>query len=201
MRGFVTATTSSLGPTRCSALSPRGTDVYRLAYTNEYPISALFRRSVLEGIGGWCPLLPDFDSRQDWNLWLTLAEAGVVGIHHGAAALTYARRIHPNRLERRGRQHHRRLYGALVGQHPAVFEEIPRHRRRSSLSPLKKRLYPVLYGQRSRWSGERKIKKALDRLGLWTLTGTLSDPQERQLELAMRAGLEESERVGRQAPQ
>jgi glycosyltransferase involved in cell wall biosynthesis len=179
---------------------PTEIDSYRLAYTNEYPISALFRRSVLEEVGGWRPLLADLDSRQDWNLWLSLAETGVAGIHHGTGVLTYARRMHPNRLAQRGRRQHRRLYDALVAQHPAVFAEIPRHRRRSSLSPLRKSLYPIVYGRRSRWSGERKLKEILDRLGLWTLTGTLSDEQKRGLELATSAGLEGSELIAKGLP-
>ena len=167
---------------------PEVVDAYRLAYTNEYPTSALFRRSALEQVGGWRPLFTDLDSRQDWNLWLSLAEAGVTGVFHGSGNLTYARRMHMDRLENRGRIHHRRLYGGLVDQHPAVFRDIARYRSKSSLTRPKRALFPIVYGRRSRWSGERKLKAALDRLGLWTLTGELTDLQRRGLARAIEAG-------------
>lgn len=166
---------------------PSQVDAYRLAYTNEYPITALFRRSALEAVGGWRRLLPDFDSRQDWNLWLSLAEACVSGAHLGGGRLTYARRMHTGRLAQRGRAHHRRLYDAMVEQHPVVFAEISRCRRESSLPLAKKLLYPLVYGRRTRWSGEQVVKRFLDRLGLWTLTGTLTDSEREQLESALGA--------------
>ena len=58
---------------------PERIDPFRLAYTNEYPVSALFRRDLLESVGGWSPI----EAYEDWHLWITLAECGIVGVHLG----------------------------------------------------------------------------------------------------------------------
>lgn len=167
---------------------PSEVDAYRLAFTNEYPVSALFRRSVLECAGGWERLLTDIDAHQDWDLWMTIAEVGIKGVNLGAGKLTYARRTHEGRLGDRSRAQHRRVYPALAERHPLIFGDLRGHRRRSSLTPLKQRLYPYVYGSRVRWSGERRIKDALDRFGLWTLTGTLTEAQQQRLREAIEAG-------------
>ena len=39
----------------------------------------------------------------------------------------------------------------------------------SDLSPARKLLYPVVYGGRRRFGIERRLKRLLDRAGLWTL--------------------------------
>ena len=49
--------------------------------------------------------------------------------------------------------------------------DLPRvaeHRRDSDLSPVRKLLYPVVYGDRRYLRGERVIKPVLDRVGVWT---------------------------------
>ena len=43
---------------------------------------------------------------------------------------------------------HRKLYAELRRTHPRLFAEIGRHRRHSTLSPLKKLAYPVVFGAR-----------------------------------------------------
>jgi glycosyltransferase involved in cell wall biosynthesis len=176
---------------------PAELDPYRLSYTNEYPVSALFRRTALESVGGWRRFLPEIDSRQDWNLWLSLAESGATARYNGSGFLTYARRIHSGRLAHRGRDHHRGLYDALQNQHPDLFSKTAVNRRRSGLSTVKKLLYPAVYGRRSRWSGERQVKAALDRLGIWTLTGGELTPDQRAaFEAALEAGGAGIDRAG-----
>jgi glycosyltransferase involved in cell wall biosynthesis len=151
---------------------PEWLDPYRVAYTNEYPTSALFRRSVLESVGGWKPVLGSEirseDFYEDWNLWMTLAESGAVGIHAGAGFPTYQHRIRKG-MTVAARELKPQLYRALRERHPALFEEIHSHRKRSDLSPIRKLLYPVVYGGRPRFRFEPRVKSLLDRLGIWTL--------------------------------
>jgi glycosyltransferase involved in cell wall biosynthesis len=52
---------------------PEKVDPYRIAYTNEYPGFALFRRVALERVGGWSAA----GLYEDWDLWMTIAEEGL----------------------------------------------------------------------------------------------------------------------------
>jgi glycosyltransferase involved in cell wall biosynthesis len=144
---------------------PAQIDAYRIAYTNEYPVSALFRRTVLEEIGAWKPI----GAYEDWHLWMTLAERGLKGVHLGVGIITYRRRLHGDRMLTLAKLAHRRLYRKLRDDHPRLFGELSAHRRRSRLHPVRKVLYPVVYGGRPRFAWERRVKTALDRLGIWTL--------------------------------
>jgi glycosyltransferase involved in cell wall biosynthesis len=148
---------------------PQRFDPYRVAYTNEYPISSLFRRAALEPLGGWRPNGYRGSSYEDWNVWMTLAEHGLDGVHLGPGRLTYRRRLHGERKLTRGKRKHRALYRELRELHPRLFGDLREHRRRSELAPLRKLLYPVVYGGRRRFAFEGHVKTALDRLGVWTL--------------------------------
>jgi glycosyltransferase involved in cell wall biosynthesis len=147
---------------------PPTIDPFRLAYTNEYPVTALFRRSVLEAVGGWVHLGAGYE---DWGLWMALAERGCHGAYAGAGVLTFRKRLHGSRMLGAAKADHRALYQALRREHPILFAELPAYRRRSSLSPLRKLLYPVLYGGRRRFPFELRVKRWLDRVGVWTLRG------------------------------
>jgi glycosyltransferase involved in cell wall biosynthesis len=148
---------------------PDRIDPYRLAYTNEYPISSLFRRSRLEAVGGWRASGSPGSRYEDWGLWMTLAELGERGVHLGPGRLTYRRRLHGERKLQSDKRRHAELYAELRREHPRLFAELPSHRARSDLGRLRKLLYPVVYGGRTRHPVERRIKSALDRAGLWTL--------------------------------
>lgn len=145
---------------------PERLDPYRIAYTNEYPISALFRRDTLERAGGWREIRHGYE---DWDVWMTLAENGVVALHAGEGVLTYRRRLGDARMLAAARTHHRKLYRDMRQRHPRLFAEIRRHRRSSDLGVGRKFLYPVVYGGRRRFGFERRIKAWLDRHGIWTL--------------------------------
>ena len=54
-------------------------DPYRIAFTNEYAITSLFRRTAVERRGGWRDPLPAHRGYEDWNLWMDLAERGERG--------------------------------------------------------------------------------------------------------------------------
>lgn len=144
---------------------PEELDAYRLAYTNEYPVSALFRRTVLETVGGW----PRKIAYEDWHLWMTLAERGEIGVHAGPGLPTFRRRLHGERMLHAAKRSHSTIYSRLRRDHPDLFEDLEAHRRRSPLSPIRKRLYPFVYGGRKRRAWEPHIKRTLDRFGVWTL--------------------------------
>lgn len=146
-------------------------DPYRIAYTNEYPALALFRRSVLDEVGGWRAAGYQGFAHYDWNLWMTLAERGSAAIHAGSDLITYRRRVEPGsrRLGAAGRERHRELYREMRCLHPRLFADLGRHRRNSDMSLARKLLYPLVYGGRPRFAFERRLKPWLDRLGIWTL--------------------------------
>jgi glycosyltransferase involved in cell wall biosynthesis len=144
---------------------PGQIDPYRIAYVNEYPVSALRRRDVLEAVGGW----PPTDAYEDWHLWMTLAERGAWGVHFGSGIVTYRRRIHGARMLTHARRAHRRLYMQLRADHPDLFATVSEHRRQSPLGPIRKALYPYVYGKRPRFGWEPKVKDLLHRTGAWTV--------------------------------
>ena len=146
--------------------TPEWLDPYRLAYTNEYPVSALFRRTALEEVNGWAAIRYGYE---DWDLWISLAERGARSVHAGPGAITYRRRLHGERMLTEAKRRHRELWRTIKSRHPRLYAEIGEHRRRSDLSPLRKALYPLVYGGRPRYAWERRAKRLLDRAGVWTL--------------------------------
>jgi glycosyltransferase involved in cell wall biosynthesis len=140
-------------------------DAYRIAYRNEYPVSALFRREVLEQVGGW--RRPN--GYEDWDLWMTLAERGLFGAHMGVAFVTFRKRFHGPRMLTAVKREHRTGYREMREHHPRLFAELRRHRASSDLSPARKVLYPIFYGGRRRFGFEPAVNRLLDRLGIWTL--------------------------------
>jgi hypothetical protein len=147
---------------------PERLDPYRVAFTNEYPISALFRRSVLEELGGWFRARPKAQGYEDWNLWMSLAERGVRIAHLGAGRPGYRRRLHGLRMNAEAKSRHALMYGAMRDGHPELFSRLREHRRNSDLGPLRKVLYPLLYGSRAELPFERRLKPLADRFGVWT---------------------------------
>jgi glycosyltransferase involved in cell wall biosynthesis len=148
---------------------PDRLDPYRLAFTNEYPVTALFRRTILGEVGGWQAKGYEGSFYSDWNLWMTLAESGAVGVHAGRGVITYRRRMHAGRVSAASRRRHRELYRRLGDLHAGLFANLAEHRRGSSLSAPRKLLYPVVYGGRPRLRVELLVKRGLDRIGIWTL--------------------------------
>jgi glycosyltransferase involved in cell wall biosynthesis len=151
--------------------TPERLDPYRVAFTNEYPITALFRRSAIEAAGGWRKL-GDHHGYDDWNLWMSLAERGERIVHIGAAG--YCRRLHGPRLNHKAKQYHRHLYRTMREGHTELFTQLASHRRRSDLPAVKKYLYPYVYGERPAIPFEQRLKPHFDRLGFWTGAQPLS---------------------------
>jgi len=150
---------------------PETLDPYRIAYTNEYPVSALFRRSALEAVDGWRAGGFDEPAYADWNLWIALAERGEHGAHLGRGRLTFRKRFQEGRMLDAARRRHHLIYKDIKRAHPQLFAQLAQHRKSSDLSASRKLLYPLVYGRRPRWLPrfERRVKLFLDRLGVWTL--------------------------------
>ena len=154
------------GPEKLVRGVPERLDPYRIAYANEYPVTALFRRSALEQAGGWRPIQYGYE---DWDLWMGLAETGLHGVHAGPGRITYRRRLHGDRMLTTAKRNHREIYRELRARHPVLFANIGEHRAASDLSNVRKALYPFVYGGRPRFRWEARVKAALDRAGVWTL--------------------------------
>lgn len=120
----------------------RWLDPYRVAYNNEWPVSALFRRTILKSVGGWQGEAAGYS---DWDLWMTLAERGHTVMYAGEGIFAFRKRNHAGRMLAEAREQHRALYATLRRRHPRLFAQLPNHRRQSDLSPLHKWLYPVMY--------------------------------------------------------
>ena len=146
------------------AIPPR-LDPYRVALTNEYPITALYRRTAIEAVGAWRPFY-ERQGYEDWNLWMGLAERGERIVHLGGPG--YRRRLHGQRLNQQARARHRERYEAMRRAHPDLFARLGEHRRRSDLSRTRRLLYPLVHGARAEVPFERVLKPLFDRLGIWT---------------------------------
>lgn len=146
---------------------PPEIDPYRLAYCNEYPGASLFRRTDLERIGGWVSVAPGYE---DWNIWLSLAGNGLRGVYAGEGVMTFRYQRRADSMESRSRTQHAALYRMLRDAHPEIFGRLREHRRRSSLDPMRKLLYPLVYGRRPKTALDAPLKRWLDRRRIWTLT-------------------------------
>ena len=157
---------SEFGDRQLVRRTPATLDPFRVAYTNEYPVTALFRRSAIEAVGAYGPVYEGQLGYEDWNLWMGLAERGERIVHIGSPG--YRRRRHGGRLGTVSVTRHRENYAAMRAAHPQLFARLGEHRRASDLPLPRKLLYPVLYGARPRVPFERWLKPWFDRLGLWT---------------------------------
>jgi glycosyltransferase involved in cell wall biosynthesis len=148
---------------------PDRIDPYRLAYTNEYPPAAMFRRSVLEDVGGWDEYRINRTNYEDWDLWMKLAEQGRSSAFLGHGVPTYRQRVHGPRLLEAAKLNHGPIYRRLRARHRMLYLHRVHNRRHSDLSRARKLTYPIVYGRRPRFRFEPKVKSLLDRTGIWTL--------------------------------
>lgn len=145
--------------------TPPRLDPYRIAYTNEYPITALYRRTWILAVGGWRKL-GEHDGYNDWDLWMSLAERSAGIVHLGDVG--YRRRLHGVRLNHQAQQRHGYLYAFMRDHHRSLFARIPEYRSRSDLSLHKRYLYPVVYGARAKVPFQQVLKRWFDSHGIWT---------------------------------
>ena len=145
---------------------PLKLDPYRLAFTNQYPVSALFRRSHLVAAGGWQSLSPLPAGYEDWDLWMTFVDCEIPAAHAGTDVVTYRRRMHGTRMLAEAKTQHQEIHDALRARHPGIFEQLKQFRRESDLDPVRKILYPLAYGRRHRSMAELALRRTLRRLGV-----------------------------------
>lgn len=146
---------------------PERLDPYRLAYANEMPATALFSRALLEQVGGWQELAYETHGFEDWDLWLTLAEMGITGIHAGNGVV-FRYRVASGRMNAAAQGQYTDMYRRLRERHPTLFRSLPELRGRSSLSRSRRVLYPYVYGRRPRARFLRPVRPVLDRARVWT---------------------------------
>jgi len=144
---------------------PETLDPFRVAFCNEYPVTALFRRTALQQ-RAWRPGLRGYE---DWDLWMSLAEAGRRMEHLGPGRPTFRKRLHGSRMLADVRRGHVALYRDLRAAHPRLFAELPGHLRASPMPWRRKLLYPIVYGGRRGTRAELAVKAWLDERQLWTL--------------------------------
>src|SRR4051794_452134 len=113
-------------------------DPWQLSYQNHLPLSALYRRDAVLRAGGW-QLEGGYE---DWDLWLTLAEAGFEGV--GVATVTGAYRVAPGRRIARSSSRHGERCKRLRERHPRVYAERRRYRRASPAPRMLKLALPVI---------------------------------------------------------
>lgn len=150
--------------------TPATLDPFRLAYRNEYPVTALFRRSALEQVGGWHDI-SHIAGYEDWDLWMTLWERGGHTVKLAPGEISYRRRVRQDSMLTTSRNHHRQLYVELRRRHRGIFGRVAENRRASDLPLRSKLAYPILYGARPRLPFERGLKSRLYRLRHGTRTG------------------------------
>ncbi len=138
---------------------PARLDPFRIAYRNDYPVSSMFRRSALEAVGGW-QAVGGAVGYEDWNLWMSLAEAGYAGEHWGRG-VALRRRLHGQRMLTEAAGRHVALYETLRRTHPRLFADLGSHRRATDLSRAARWIYPILYGRRPPLGLRTRLEGAL----------------------------------------
>lgn len=115
-------------------------DPWLVTYVNLIPGSgALFRRVVLDAVGGW-RLGAGFE---DWDLWMTLAERGYAGVYVPRTVFRY------RRLRGYGRQSQaspatNRYYDGLISEHGGLVQRRRQNMRRSRAPTALKLLVPIV---------------------------------------------------------
>jgi glycosyltransferase involved in cell wall biosynthesis len=144
---------------------PARLDPFRIAYINEYPTSALFRTDVVRDVGGWRDR-GRLEGYEDWDLWMTLAERGLRGVHVGRGTVVWGYRQHEGRLLAETRRQHAFVYDQLRVLHPDLYGSLARHRRDSNLGLVYKALFPAVYGRRPLFKEHAPVKQLLSRTAL-----------------------------------
>ena len=97
---------------RPGARGPAAAGPVPAAY-DEYPQTAMFRRTLLDSIGGSDEHRISEYSYEDWALWLTLVSRGATAVHAGPGVITHLQRVHGPRMLEAARLHHREIYSHM----------------------------------------------------------------------------------------
>lgn len=122
--------------------SPEAWLPWTLTYVNPYPVCSMFRRTEIEGAGGW-----HGHAYEDWDLWLRLAGVGVSGVR--VDRVVYQRRLHgEGRLLQGARRRHQELYATIQQRNADVFARRAELRMAERPALWKIAVYPMLFGSR-----------------------------------------------------
>jgi glycosyltransferase involved in cell wall biosynthesis len=94
---------------------PKQLDPWLITYYNTMPVVALFRRTVIDAIGGWQHDL----GYEDWDMWMTLAERQYTGVYINRSVFAY--RIRAGSLLSEARTRHYDIYTSLQRRHQLLF--------------------------------------------------------------------------------
>ena len=111
----------------------RRLDPWLVSHLNTLPVASLVRRTALLEVGGW-QLRHGYE---DWDLWMSFAEAGWGGVYVSAPALRYRRR--GGRMLDDCVPRHDELVAELRSRHPRLFAARRRNWIRSR-APLRDRV-------------------------------------------------------------
>lgn len=116
----------------------RRLDPWLVAHLNTLPVASLVRRTALLEVGGW-QLRHGYE---DWDLWMSFAEAGWGGVYVPVPSLRYRRR--GGRMLDDCVPRHDELVAELRSRHPHLYEARRRNWLRSR-APLRDRLvFPAI---------------------------------------------------------
>jgi glycosyltransferase involved in cell wall biosynthesis len=118
-------------------------DPYRLLYRSLVSVTSLIRREAFEAVGGFDPEIPGYE---DWDLYLSLLEAGFEGRRADAVTLHYRRHGESTFTADRGT--YRRCRHALRRKHRALYARRAELARRSDLNLPGRLLYRFYWGPR-----------------------------------------------------
>ncbi len=113
-------------------------DPWRITYMNELVGTTLMRVSDVLTAGGWTLN----DPFEDWDLWMAMAERGMLGEHIGRVTIQY--RVNQPRMYLTATKRHDELFEILRLRHPNLFENRRVNRRHSSSSLLLKVAWTVV---------------------------------------------------------
>jgi glycosyltransferase involved in cell wall biosynthesis len=118
-------------------------DPYKLLYRHMIGATALFRRALLDDVGGFDP---EFAGYEDWEFWLHALAKGWRGRRVEQPTLDY-RRHGPTGLGADRRQYHY-WYRRLRQRHHALYDQHRELARQSEIRPLQRAVYRWWWGAR-----------------------------------------------------
>lgn len=130
----------------------RALDPWRVTLFNGLPYSAMLRREALVEVGGW---QLNEGGYEDWDLWMSFAEAGYRGRYVPHIINLY--RVHGSRMWREAVGQHERIVQSMRGRHPRLFAQRRANWRRSEAPwPTKLALplieaLPISFPAKRRW--------------------------------------------------
>lgn len=127
-------------------------DPFLLAFVNRLAVSALYRRTALEELGGWTLDV----GYEDWDVWLGLAERGWHGVNVGGVTMHY--RIHgESRQHATHKSRHTRVVSELRRRHPGIYRGL-RGNAPASVAPRPLRLTLRAVARLPRIDDERRSR-------------------------------------------